>query len=294
MKRNKKSEDTPPPRVKKSPRANTVENIQNALIRTYQEAELCEELAVRFARQSTSAGDFATVRMRYTEIIKEIRCLRHTPASQPLPAAEKRKLKNAIRNALNPANRDRALETYLVALRRGTVEHPSLQQQLAEDLRNDHALKKFLGALDKTVQLYVSARLQEEPGATQIGKVELGSSLMSSLGIEWVRDRKMLSNLLSAVFKKWREIDQPRSRFRFRAVVADIAPRLMGDRSKIQTYCESIGVLSTPPTGKLSLATRLRIGKCVSRQFGDAMNARSPETRKRRKRARKTQTAQCG
>jgi hypothetical protein len=144
-------------------------------------------------------------------------------------------------------------------------------RSLSVVLRNEtaQALGDFLKKFGKWIADYVSCRIQgnEDRYNWTLSGHTVSKGVLTALAQEYVRDRGGLMRFLSAVFKRWREIDQPDSLWRVRYVTQQHGGR---DRKRIGEHLENIGAA----TNNESL--RLRIGQYLSRDQKAALKRWGP------------------
>ena len=111
-------------------------------------------------------------------------------------------------------------------------------------LRNetDQAPGDFLRKLGNWIRDYVSCCIQGKKDRCNwtLSGHTVSKELLTALAQEYFRDRQGLMRFLEAVFKRWREIDQPNSLWRVRL----ITQQHLGEPKVVTQYVENIGAVS--------------------------------------------------
>lgn len=95
-----------------------------------------------------------------------------------------------------------------------------LGDSLRPHFETNEGLEMFLSELDACIRRYVVACIHGTPP-----NPALNPELLSMLAMEHSRDRKILLRFLSAVFTRWREIDEPGSVWRGRVQALQLRSR---------------------------------------------------------------------
>jgi hypothetical protein len=153
-------------------------------------------------------------------------------------------------------------------------KHYSLGSALLSYYETHGKLKEFLKELGTWIELYVLRCISREPiyhwnlnGSEAARAVEtlrrhaVSEGLMTALGVEYVKDRRTLMRFLEAVFKRWREIDQPNSLWRVRL----IAQQHLGKPKVVAQYVENTGVVSKCTNKRHFESLRAKIKQYCSR-----------------------------
>jgi hypothetical protein len=193
--------------------------------------ELCYKLAGGFARKSAERtktdDDIGSIRFSYSIIVKELVSMRETQ-----PGGQRYSLSNVLQR----------------------------------DYETDEALKQFLPKLSKWIADYVSYCIRGEQGPTRtLCGHRASAELMKALAQEYVRDRDGLMRFLSAMFRQWRKILEPRSLWRVRLVTQQIASRFGYDRKRILNHLQKIGAVPSNLTADQINSWFSKIGQILSR-----------------------------
>ena len=209
------------------------------------EEEECRDLAGEFARESAKkTGDPIAVRDRYETIVIELLAARYT------------------RTEGNPYSLYTAL--------RGKYE-------------SDSDLKEFLPKFAKWIGEYVSDCIHEHtfaftplyrqivPAHTwTLYRHSVSRELLTALALAYVRDRAGLMQFLSAVFERWRKINQPDSLFRQRL----LTHQLVGTPKEIANALEEIGAAATTATDQQFFSLHSKVRQWRSRDPKTALKRR--------------------
>ena len=150
----------------------------------------------------------------------------------------------------------------------------SLGTALRGKYESDSALKEFLPKFAKWIGEYVSDCIREHsfgfaPLYHQIVPTHtwtlcghgVSRELLTGLAEEYVRDRVGLMQFLSAVFARWREINQPHGLFRQRLLTHQHG----GTPKEIANFLEEIGAVPACTTSEQIERLRARIKQYCSR-----------------------------
>jgi hypothetical protein len=152
-------------------------------------------------------------------------------------------------------------------------------------------LKEFLKELGTWIELYVLQCISREPiyhwnlnGSEAARAVEtlrrhaVSEGLMTALRVEYVKDRRTLMRFLEAVFKRWREVDQPNSLWRVRL----IAQQHLGKPKVVAQYVENTGAVSKCTNKSHFESLRAKLSN-IAREIGKTLwkNAKRRGDRKR-------------
>ena len=147
-------------------------------------------------------------------------------------------------------------------------------RSLSVVLRNepDQAPEDFLRKLGNWIGDYVSYCIQgkEDRCNWTLGGHTVSKELLTALALEYDRDRAGLMQFLSAVFARWREIDQPDSLFRQRLLTHQLA----GTPKEIAKALEKIGAASWCTTPEQFESLHGRVKQYCSRDRKKALQKR--------------------
>jgi hypothetical protein len=194
--------------------------------------ELCRDLAVTFARKSsTRTGEkIRSVRDCYEAIALEFRRLDATQANG---------------------------------------ERQSLSSALLGKYETLDALNECLPKLGKWIREYAFAciRGEQRKCTWSLSSHRVRDELLIALAEEYVRDREGLMRFLSACFKRWRKIDAPSSLHRFRVVIQQLAARFGHGRKRLLDESQKRGVIPGDKALKAGESSKLRynIGQILRR-----------------------------
>jgi hypothetical protein len=135
----------------------------------------------------------------------------------------------------------------------------------------DQSDDELLVEIQREIETYSSAF--DDGIATagiKIQEVQFPIKLTHLLAIEWQRDQKALRKLLFLVFKRWRNIDDPRSKSATRFLAHDIAADIGHDRSKILAELEGARCVEGGTNEKIDTARKGWIGQFNSRDLNQA------------------------
>ena len=93
---------------------------------------------------------------------------------------------------------------------------------------------------------------------------------MKALAVEYEREPKALNQFLSAVFKRWRKIEEPRSVFRQRLLMH----QLSGTPKEIALALQEIGAAPWSTTGEQLCSARSKVRQQLSRDKKAALKRR--------------------
>jgi hypothetical protein len=208
--------------------------------------EHCRDLAGKFALESAAGtGDLiSNVRDRYELIVEELLAVRYV---------------------------ERSGRAY------------SLSQVLLRECGTDKACKEFLEHLGRILKrfalCYFVYRLPHNtwvmPGSevraikTLRGR-SVSEALMKALCIEHVREPRVLSQFLCAVFKRWRSIEEPGSVVRQRLLMH----QLSGTPKEIALALQEIGAVSWSTTPEQLYSARSSVRQQLSRDKRAALKRR--------------------
>jgi hypothetical protein len=219
------------------------------------DVELCRALAGKFARESArrTSRNIGEIRDRYETIVLEFLSVRYT-----LSGGKRVSLTTVLRSKYD----------------------------------TDEALHKFLPRLGKWIGEYVCDCIREHSfGFTPLYRQivpthtwtlcghNVTSELLTAFAEEYVRDRDGLMRFVSAVFKRWRKLNQPHSTWRVRLVVQqhgrDIPHhRIVQRLEKIDAVSKGSAVPGTKEYNRL----RAKIKKYRTRDQNDALKMQSRVT----------------
>jgi hypothetical protein len=178
--------------------------------------------------------------------------------------------------------RDR-YETILMEFLAARYAGKCLSSLLHGDYETNEALRKFLSEFGEWIKGYVLRCICGDPqytwrlnGSEGVRAVEtlrrhaVSEGLMTALGVEYVKDRRTLMRFLEAVFKRWREIDQPNSLWRVRL----IAQQHLGKPKVVAQYVENTGVVSKCTNKRHFESLRAKIKQYCSRDRKNALEKR--------------------
>lgn len=137
------------------------------------------------------------------------------------------------------------------------------------ELCRDVACKFAQESAKKTDEPIGVVRDRYEAIATELRCVH-ATQLRAALSEEYARDRKGLLRFLDAVFKRWREIDQPDSLFRQRLLMH----QLTGTSKEIANVLEEVGAVAKNTTEQQSRSLRSKIRQNRSRDQKAALKRR--------------------
>ena len=159
----------------------------------------------------------------------------------------------------------------------------SLSSVLLSECGTDKALKEFLHHLGKWIKpfalRYYIYRLPHNTWVMRGSEVRaiktlrgrsVSESMMKALAVEYEREPKALNQFLSAVFKRWRKIEEPRSVVRQRLLMH----QLSGTPKEIALALQEIGAAPWSTTGEQLCSARSRVRQQLSRDKKAALKRR--------------------
>jgi len=227
--------------------------------------EMCDDLIGKFARKSAkSADELGDVRFRYSEIIIHLR--RCEPRSVVTLPKRKTVLANLVRAG---GSRD----ALAAALSRPRPKRfgPSLSESWRERYLTDKSAGDLISELECSLRDYLDCLIETKTERSlMLAGRTISADLAKFMVKEWVRDPKALKSFLTAVLRRWREIDAPDSRHRLRVVVYQISPLLDNDRKRIVDHLQKIGVIPQMLTSVQLRSWLNIIGQHISRDAKSA------------------------
>lgn len=221
--------------------------------------ELCRDLAGTFAGESAKkSGDLiGDVRDRYDTIVIELLAERYTQTD-----GKRYSLRTVL---LRECETDKALKEFLVSLGKWIQRHA--WDYLRRCMRGE---SQYTWNPDDGDDVRAMAALRGHYAS---------ESLMIALLAEYERDREGLMQFLSAVFKQWRKILEPRNPWRVRLVTqqCESEGKRKVSHHKIAQYLAKIGAVSKDSgvsTTKEYALLRSRIKQIRSRDQKAALKRR--------------------
>jgi hypothetical protein len=219
---------------------------REAAVEDVGDVEHCRDLAGEFARESAwRTGDaISNVRDRYELIVEELLAVRYVQRD-----GRRYSLSEVL---LNECGTDEALKEFL--------------QHLGKWIKA-FALRYYIYGLPHNT--WVMPRSDVRAIKTLRGR-SVSESMMKALAVEHEREPEALMRFLSAVFKRWRKIEEPDSVFRQRLLVH----QLSGTSKEIAEALQEIGAVATSTTEEHSRSLRSRVRQYRSRDKKAALRRR--------------------